>query len=291
MFDDRKEYYEDLKTQITDAYDAEIDAIDKVIEAKKKETDEIEKQKSLTEALTKLEDTRNQRKKLTFTGGGLLYTKDESAIKDAQEEVDKIKSDIEVSSLEEQKSKLETDKSTSTEYLDVLIKSVDEQKNEVLKRFDTLLALVEGVKVDNDDVAMYEKNKNATANDYLNLNKTTENGLTKIDGKVVNDGSDAYKAYAMENAKKYFSDKFGVNLDDVQSKITGKLMPNKFSMTPEGLKAYEAGLSNIYNKSYNADNASTLIINGLTISGQEADDIRKALLNCVQIAKQFGSKK
>ncbi len=123
------------------------------------------------------------------------------------------------------------------------------------------------------------------------LNKTTENGLTKIDGKVVNDGSDAYKAYAMENAKKYFSDKFGVNLDDVQSKITGKLMPNKFSMTPEGLKAYEAGLSNIYNKSYNADNASTLIINGLTISGQEADDIRKALLNCVQIAKQFGSKK
>lgn len=291
MFDDRKEYYEDIKTQITDAYDAEIDAIDKVIEAKKKETDEIEKQKSLTEALTKLEDTRNQRKKLTFTGGGLLYTKDESAIKDAQEEVDKIKSDIEVSSLEEQKSKLETDKSTSTEYLDVLIKSVDEQKNEVLKRFDTLLALVEGVKVDNDDVAMYEKNKNATANDYLNLNKTTENGLTKIDGKVVNDGSDAYKAYAMENAKKYFSDKFGVNLDDVQSKITGKLMPNKFSMTPEGLKAYEAGLSNIYNKSYNADNASTLIINGLTISGQEADDIRKALLNCVQIAKQFGSKK
>lgn len=296
LFDDRKKYYEDLKEQIETAYDAEIAAIDKVIEAKKAETEELEKQKKLTEAITDLENERKQRQKLVFSSGNLIYTQDDSKLKEKREAVEKIKVDMEIDNLEAQKENLEVGKSSSAEYLDVLISSVDEQKDEIVKRFDTLLAMVGAVKVDSDEMELYQKNQDNTAQDYINLNKTTENGLTRINGKVIDDGSEAYKAYTKDNVNKYFANKFGISFDDIQSKITANAIPSKAILSPKLIDTYGKNpLTNVNNESYISDTANTTIIQNLNLeySGtiSEFNDFLDGLSNIKTKAAQANTKK
>lgn len=153
--------YEDQIAEIEDiikAKEKDADAVQDQIDAIKDENDELDRQKNLREALRKeqeaqtaLERAKNQRTKLLYKNGQMVWDVDDSAIReanknveDAQDAVDKAKKDIIIANLqiqidaiqdgidalEDQKAQLEVLADESDAFFDKKIADMREYQNE-----------------------------------------------------------------------------------------------------------------------------------------------------------------
>ncbi len=137
--DSEIESYENQIDEVEDRYQTEIDYLDTVIkyyEDQKKAlqdaNDERDRQLALEQALYNLQRSQTQRtKKLYTTEGGFVYTVDNNAIQDANEEVSKAKLDIEIAKLDEAIEKVEQQQ-------DALQDAMDREKEQLQQTIDRL---------------------------------------------------------------------------------------------------------------------------------------------------------
>jgi len=165
--DKARKIYDDQIAGIEDtikAREKEKDAIQIKIDALKDEGDELDRQKNLLdaiknkqEALAALERAKNQRNKLLYKDGQMVWAVDDSAIKeadqniaDAQDAVDKAQRDIAIAdlqlqidaiedgigALEDEKAKLEALGDESDAYFDKKIADLKEYQNEWKKALE-----------------------------------------------------------------------------------------------------------------------------------------------------------
>lgn len=165
--DKARKIYDDQIAGIEDtikAREKEKDAIQIKIDALKDEGDELDRQKNLLdaiknkqEALAALERAKNQRNKLLYKDGQMIWAADDSAIKeadqniaDAQDTVDKAQRDIAIAdlqlqidaidagidALEDEKARLEALGDESDAYFDKKIADLKEYQNEWKKALE-----------------------------------------------------------------------------------------------------------------------------------------------------------
>ena len=165
--DKARKIYDDQIAGIEDtikAREKEKDAIQIKIDALKDEGDELDRQKNLLdaiknkqEALAALERAKNQRNKLLYKDGQMIWAADDSAIKeadqniaDAQDAVDKAQRDIAIAdlqlqidaidagidALEDEKARLEALGDESDAYFDKKIADLKEYQNEWKKALE-----------------------------------------------------------------------------------------------------------------------------------------------------------
>lgn len=101
-----------------DELTAQQDAIQERIDALREENDEQKKSMELQKARYELERSRNQRSQLVFDGSQFIYTTDDNAIKENQEQLNGLELEATISSMEKEK-----------EILQDLIEELDHYKN------------------------------------------------------------------------------------------------------------------------------------------------------------------
>ena len=111
--EEQKKTYEDLFNQ---KLEDSIKPIDEKIEALKKQNEELDKTNQLLDAQNDLENAKNK-SVFTFNGSSWGYQQDTEAIKEAEDKLTKVETDIEIDNLEKKKKELEDN---STKAIDAL---------------------------------------------------------------------------------------------------------------------------------------------------------------------------
>ena len=111
--EEQKKTYEDLFNQ---KLEDSIKPIDEKIEALKEQNEELDKTNQLLDAQNDLENAKNK-SVFTFNGSSWGYQQDTEAIKEAEDKLTKVETDIEIDNLEKKKKDLEDN---STKAIDAL---------------------------------------------------------------------------------------------------------------------------------------------------------------------------
>lgn len=111
------------------AYEKQVDSLDDLIEKKEKEIEALEDANEeredalrLQKAQEALDSALNSRTKAKIIGGVVTYVQDETAIKDAKEELESIEHESAIKELEAQKELLETNKESIEKQIELLEK-------------------------------------------------------------------------------------------------------------------------------------------------------------------------
>lgn len=157
LMDERISEQKKLADSINEAYESQIETIDRQIEAIKKVSEAEERQKKILEAEKDVKEAMQEldkaktKKRLVYGGNGSWNLKeDKSAVDEAkknladkQESLDKAKEDDKIAALEEQKELLETQKNDSKAYYDKVVEDLEEQKIAREKQYDVLVDIYE----------------------------------------------------------------------------------------------------------------------------------------------------
>ncbi len=215
-----KEYYDLLIDFKESALDNEINNLTEQKEVLQQINSEREYENKLIEAKLKLEDASKEKKRVYRAGVGWVYESDQNAILEAQENLESVKNEKTVSSLEEQITELQQEK-------EKLSSLYDQQNYETLKKlYDSFVGQQE------------TDGKNAsTVNGFLQSLKDGINGISKtlsdmFDQDVETSGEE--KTNALTKAKEAW--------DALQN-------------TEKGTSAYNTALTNFHTSMDAAKNA------------------------------------
>lgn len=118
------------KDAIEDSYKLQIESLEKQKSLLEEANKERQKQIDLQKSLYELERARNQRTKLIYSEDkGMHYVADEKSIRDAQQDVDSVRYDIQISEIEKSISKLEEARDNQTGAIDEMISKLEEYKD------------------------------------------------------------------------------------------------------------------------------------------------------------------
>ena len=124
-------------------YETEIEGIEEQIEAKEKEikamqdaNEERRRSLDLQKAEYDLQRMQNQRTDLVYKDGQMSYQADTSGIRDAKQEVEDIKLEIDISKIEKEIDYLELEKELRQDKIDLL----DKEAEKVNKHYDDIIA-------------------------------------------------------------------------------------------------------------------------------------------------------
>lgn len=169
---------DDILAVVNNVYGDEIDLIQEKIDALDEANDAVERELALEEARQKLEEARNSRTILQYTADrGYIYTADERAIKEAEDEVDEANAEKIKAELEDQIKLLEEMRDKWAEIPDAFEKAMQEMaaiekwgpnyKDFILGSTEDDIADFEGeysgiqsdMEENNDQIDYYEKEK------------------------------------------------------------------------------------------------------------------------------------
>ncbi len=148
-YDTQLSYMDKTVNAVTRRIDKEIDGLEKqkdaIEQTYQQQIDSLNEQKTLLEDANKerqrqidlqkaqyeLERAKNQRTTLIYSEDkGMHYVTDESAVKDAQQEVENAKLDIEIAEIDASISRLEEARDTETAAIDAMIEKLEEYKEQ-----------------------------------------------------------------------------------------------------------------------------------------------------------------
>lgn len=117
------------KDAIKENYQLQIDALENQKTLLEDVNKERQRQIDLQKALYELERAKNQRTKLVYSeGGGMHYVADDTAIRDAENEAENVKYEIQISEIEKSISELEQTRDAETDAIDDMIDKLQEYK-------------------------------------------------------------------------------------------------------------------------------------------------------------------
>lgn len=157
LMDERISEQKKLADNINEAYENQIETIDRQIEAIKKVSEAEERQKKILEAEKDVKEAMQEldkaklMKRLVYGGNGSWNLKEDKAavdeakknLADKQESLDKAKEDDKIAALEEQKKLLENQKNDSKAYYDKVVEDLEEQKSDREKQYNILVDIYE----------------------------------------------------------------------------------------------------------------------------------------------------
>lgn len=172
--DNEIKYWEEMQTKQNEFYDKQIERLKeqkKLLEDKndeeEKAKDLAEKQLELRKAQIALEDARRNRNVLVYTaGGGYSYEADQTAIAEAEEDVNKARKEL-----------AEFKESEIKKSLDKQIETLEDQKDKNSKYYDTVVKLLEDMSGKNK----VQSNSNRDIWDELLSTEAGQNALANID--------------------------------------------------------------------------------------------------------------
>ena len=130
---DEIEYLNDLKdaykTYLEDSQEDLLKPIEDRIEALKEENAQIEKTNKMLEAQKKLEEALQRKNYVYRKGAGFVYEQDQEAVKDAKDEIAKIKREDEIESLEDYRDDVKDKMSETLESIDEFFKTATDKLN------------------------------------------------------------------------------------------------------------------------------------------------------------------
>ena len=172
--DNEIKYWEEMQSKQNEFYDKQIERLKeqkKLLEDKNDEEerakDLAEKQLELRKAQIALEDARRNRNVLVYTaGGGYSYEADQTAIAEAEEDVNKARKEL-----------AEFKESEIKKSLDKQIETLEDQKDKNSKYYDTVVKLLEDMSGKNK----VQSNSNRDIWDELLSTEAGQNALANID--------------------------------------------------------------------------------------------------------------
>lgn len=172
--DNEIKYWEEMQTKQNEFYDKQIERLKeqkKLLEDKndeeEKAKDLAEKQLNLRKAEIALDDARRNRNVLVYTaGGGYSYEADQTAIAEAEEDVNKARKEL-----------AEFKESEIKKSLDKQIETLEDQKDKNSKYYDTVVKLLEDMSGKNK----VQSNSNRDIWDELLSTEAGQNALANID--------------------------------------------------------------------------------------------------------------
>ena len=118
------------KEDVESLYNIKIESLEKEKTLLEEANKERQRQKDLQESLYDLERAKNQRTKLIFSEDkGMQYVADDQSVRDAQESVDDVRYDIQLSKIEKSISNLEEARDKETNAIDEMISSLESYKD------------------------------------------------------------------------------------------------------------------------------------------------------------------
>jgi len=151
IYDERINKIKEQQKASEEASQAEIDAVQKKIDALKKSNEKEQETNDIIEARQKLEKAKQRTRAVYGADGSISYKTDPDKVNEAQEELDKLLNEQQISILEEQKETLESVKDKQSEAYDAIIENLESEKEAGERRFDVLLnVLEEYLKPEND---------------------------------------------------------------------------------------------------------------------------------------------
>lgn len=182
IYDERINKIKEQQKASEEASQAEIDAVQEKIDALKKSNEKEQEANDIIEARQKLEKAKQRTRAVYGADGSISYKADPDKVNEAQEELDKLLNEQQISILEEQKEALESVKDKQSEAYDAIIENLESEKEARERRFDVLLNVLEE----------YLKPENSTSNSdvWSELAKIEgakyQNGIwTDKDGNVI----------------------------------------------------------------------------------------------------------
>lgn len=172
--DNEIKYWEEMQSKQNEFYDKQIEKLKeqkKLLEDKndeeEKAKDLAEKQLNLRKAEIALDDARRNRNVLVYTaGGGYSYEADQTAIAEAEEDVNKARKEL-----------AEFKESEIKKSLDKQIETLEDQKDKNSKYYDTVVKLLEDMSGKNK----VQSNSNRDIWDELLSTEAGQNALANID--------------------------------------------------------------------------------------------------------------
>lgn len=129
VIDNQIKKLEDQKEALEDFYNGQIEAIQDIIDQLEKENEAREKAIALQKAQYELNRAQNQRIDYLYKDGQFVYTAKDSAIRDAQNELDDQKHQMQIDDLNQQIDDLNKALEDSTDIIDQQIDSLNEYKD------------------------------------------------------------------------------------------------------------------------------------------------------------------
>ena len=172
LYDERIDKIKEQQKAAEEAAQAEIDAIQEKIDALKEANEKAEEANDIEEARQALEKASQKQRAVFGSDGSMTYQVDQEKVKEAQEELDRLLLEQQISILEDQKEALESAKDKQSEAYDTIIENLETEKENGEKRFDILLQVLD---------------------EYLNPDNTTSNTdvwskLAKMQGAKYENG-------------------------------------------------------------------------------------------------------
>lgn len=176
VIDDEIEKLEKQKEAVEKNYQAKIDVIQKEIDKLQEANEERNRQYELEKAQYELERAMNQRTKKVYTEEhGFIYTTDNEAIRDAQNDLAEKENELKISKLESQIESLEKEMESATETIDKQIDKLNDYKdqwNDVADMYEEAqnrmyAANVLGADWESQILSMRTDTLNTFANNYI----------------------------------------------------------------------------------------------------------------------------
>ena len=118
------------KEDVESLYNVQIESLEKEKTLLEEANKERQRQKDLQKSLYDLERAKNQRTKLVYSEDkGMQYVADDQSIRDAQENVDNARYDIQISKIEKSISNLEEARDKETDAIDEMISNLESYKD------------------------------------------------------------------------------------------------------------------------------------------------------------------
>jgi len=219
--ENEKTYWENLRQEVEDYYDNEIQKLQDILDEEEKINKQEELRNNLIKARQKLEEAKKNRNQLVFANGSFEYVVDQEAVESAAEEVSDAEQALKEFEVEQKIAELEEEQNKKLGEIDLVLESIDGYLKNLNGETDPTSSDSEVI---SNAGATDEANKAQDAYDSLGKDDKPDTSTeVKTDTVVVeqtgqptsdNTGIQGTKQlYTIDEAAKILADRLGVSID------------------------------------------------------------------------------
>lgn len=190
--ENEKTYWENLKQEVEDYYDKEIEKLQSILDEEEKINKQEELRNNLIKARQDLENAKKNRNQLVFVDGHLEYREDQDAVRDASESVDDAELAIKEYETEQKIAELEAEQDAKLKDIDDVINRIEQYLKQLNGETDPTVSDTEVI-VSANAVEEVKKAKN----NYNNISEINNGSNTTVTpeevGKVFTDSTTEWK--------------------------------------------------------------------------------------------------
>lgn len=273
IVENEKTYWENLKQEVEDYYDKEIEKLQSILDEEEKINKQEELRNNLIKARQDLENAKKNRNQLVFANGSFEYTVDQEAVEQAVEAEKDARRELERFEIEQDIKELDEQRNEKLDAINAVIEKVDEHLKELNGEIDPTSSDSEVI---SKAGATDEANKAQNAHDSLSKDDKSDTSTeVKTDTVVVeqtgqpasdNTGIQGTKQlYTIDEAAKILADRLGVSVDsDIWKNFATSVVSNG---SPQSSPLSGIQNQNVYNNS-TVDNSIRIgtINNNVTVA-------------------------